>query len=50
MSDEKKESTGKPVSFWVSHTEIEALAAKAAEEKVTRNEAARRAIRAYVET
>lgn len=42
------ESPGRTASFWVSHEELAALGEKAAEEKVTRNEAARRAIRAYV--
>jgi hypothetical protein len=45
-----KESTGRTVSFWMSHEEIEALGKKAAQEKVTRNEAGRRAVRAYVQT
>ncbi len=49
MSDEaKKETSGRPISFWMSHEEIEALAVKAAEQKVTRNEACRRAVRDYV--
>ena len=47
MSDEIRESTGRTISFWMSHEEIDALAVKAAKEKVTRNEAGRRAVRAY---
>jgi hypothetical protein len=43
-----KESTGRTISFWFSHDEIEALGKKAEQEKVTRNEAGRRAVRAYV--
>lgn len=43
-----KDSTGRTVSFWMSHEEIAALGAKAEEEMVTRNEAGRRAVRAYV--
>jgi hypothetical protein len=49
MSDEAKESSGRTVSFWMSHDELDALAARAAAENVTRNEAARRAVRAYAE-
>lgn len=50
MSDEIRESTGRTISFWMSHDEVDALTAKAAEEKVKRNEAARRAVRAYCES
>ena len=42
-----KESSGRTISFWMSHDEIEDLAKQAKREKVTRNEAGRRAIRAY---
>jgi hypothetical protein len=42
-----KESTGRTISFWMSHQEIAALAERAADEKVTRNEAGRRAVRSY---
>ena len=45
---ETHESTGRTVSFWMSHEEIEALGKKAETEKVSRNEAGRRAVRAYV--
>lgn len=48
MSDKPKpDSPGRTISFWMSHTEIEALAAAAERERVTRNEAARRAVRSY---
>ena len=47
MSDDVKESSGRTISFWMSHDEIEALAKRAKKEKVTRNEAGRRAVRAY---
>ena len=43
----EKESTGRTISFWMSHEEIAALAERAADEKVTRNEAGRRAVRSY---
>ena len=48
MSDVARESTGRVVSFWMSHDEVDALQQKADQEKVKRNEAARRAVRAYV--
>lgn len=43
-----KDSTGRTVSFWMSHEEIAALGDKAGELKVTRNEAARRAVRQFL--
>ena len=43
----EKESTGRTISFWMSHEEIAALGERAADEKVTRNEAGRRAVRSY---
>jgi hypothetical protein len=43
----KVDSPGRTVSFWMSHAEIEDLARVAQREHVTRNEAARRAVRAY---
>lgn len=49
MSDEIRESTGRTISFWMSHDEVDALADVAADEKVTRNEAGRRAVRAYTD-
>jgi len=48
MSDDVKESSGRTISFWMSHEEIEKLAKRAAKEKVTRNAAGRRAVRLYV--
>lgn len=42
------ESTGRTVSFWMSHKEIDDLGKVAEKEHVKRNEAARRAVRAYV--
>lgn len=48
MSDEARESTGRTVSFWMSHKEVEDLGAAAKKEGVKRNEAGRRAVRAYV--
>lgn len=47
MSDAKDKSPGRSVSMWVSEAELDALAIKAKKEHVTRNEAARRAIREY---
>jgi hypothetical protein len=47
MSDKPTKETCRTVSFWVSEAEMQALERKAAEEKVTRNEAARRAIRQF---
>jgi hypothetical protein len=47
---ETRESSGRTISFWFSHEEIDALAKRAAKEKVTRNEAGRRAVRAYVKS
>jgi hypothetical protein len=49
MSD-VRESSGRTISFWMSHEEIDALGKKAEKEKVTRNEAGRRAVRAYVKS
>jgi len=43
----EKESTGRTISFWMSHEEIAALGAQAAELKVSRNEAGRRAVRHF---
>ena len=43
-----KDSTGRTISFWFSHEEIESLGDKASELKVTRNEAARRAVRQFL--
>ena len=48
MPDDVKESSGRTISFWMSHEEIEKLAKRAAKEKVTRNAAGRRAVRLYV--
>ena len=48
MPDEIRESTGRTISFWMSHDEIDALAAQAETEHVSRNETGRRAVRAYV--
>lgn len=45
---EKKESVGRPASFWMSHEELRELAKQAEREGVTRNEVTRRAVRAYV--
>lgn len=46
MADDQ-ESTGRVISFWMSHEEIEALGRKAEELDVKRNEAARRAVRQF---
>ena len=42
-----REKTGKPYAFWMSFVEIEALQKIADEKDISRNEAARRAIRLY---
>jgi len=39
--------TGRPISFWMSHEEIDALQAAADKDGCTRNEAARRAVRDF---
>lgn len=48
MPDEAKESSGRTISFWMSHEEIDELAKRADKDKVTRNAAGRRAVRMYV--
>lgn len=50
MSEKTDKSPGRSVSMWVSEAELDALARKAKKEHVTRNEAARRAIRQYAAT
>ena len=45
---ETNESSGRTVSFWLSNKEVEDLGEVAKREGVKRNEAARRAVRAYV--
>ena len=50
MPDETHESTGRTISFWMAHEEVKLLEIAAETEKVTRNEAARRAVRAYAST
>jgi len=48
MSEKSRESSGRTISFWMSHDEIDELAKRAEKEKITRNAAGRRAIRSYV--
>lgn len=43
-----KDSSGRTISFWFSHEEIEALAKRAEKDKMTRNAAGRRAVRMFV--
>lgn len=50
MPDETRESTGRTISFWMSHDQIADLGKVAEIEKITRNEAGRRAVDAYVLT
>lgn len=48
MADDTRESTGRTVSFWMSHREIDDLGKAAEKEGIKRNAAGRRAIRDYV--
>ena len=48
MSENSRESSGRTISFWMSHDEIDELAKRAEKDKVTRNAAGRRAVRMYV--
>ena len=48
MSDKTRESSGRTISFWMSHEEIDALAERAEKDKTTRNAAGRAAVRHWV--
>ena len=50
MPNADRDSTGRTVSFWMSRREVEGLGKAAEKEGITRNEAGRRAFRAYVST
>jgi plasmid maintenance system antidote protein VapI len=48
MSDKVNESSGRTVSFWMSHEEVADLDRVAKQQGIKRNKAARRAVREYV--